>query len=479
MQRNEEMSGLSEQGSNQAWKFEQNGINMVPEAERTGRPRDLFPIWFAANIGILGIVYGALIVAFGLNIFQSILTALVGAFSFMLVGYLSIAGRDGAAPMFTLSRAIFGIRGNFFPTLMSWINLLGWEAVTITTGTMSMMALLSSLGLAQSGTSAVMSMLLFAALVVLFGLLGQASLIKLQSFLTWVFGGLTLMVIALIIPQTDWQQLSSIPAGSWWTSFLPAVSIIMAGTGISWAITASDYSRYQRKEAKGSAIFWNVTLGGAIPLFVIMTAGILLSSAVPDLVSAGNPIEVIGASLPRWMTIPYLLTAVGGLIAQAVLSLYSAGLNLQNLGLRIKRTLSVVFDACVMISVATYVFFIEQDFMGPFQSFLILIGVCLASWEAIFMMDYILIRKKAGYPKELLYAEHQQPETKQYNGAALSCWLLGIMVGLLFTNSPFFNGPLAVGIFQDSSLGVLLSFFVSGLSYTIVALVSKKTSTEA
>ncbi|HVU68491.1 MAG TPA: hypothetical protein VHD63_15240, partial [Ktedonobacteraceae bacterium] len=46
-------------------------------------------------------------------------------------------------------------------------------------------------------------------------------------------------------------------------------------------------------------------------------------------------------------------------------------------------------------------------------------------------------------------------------------WLVGILVGLAFTVSPWFIGPAAVGIFATSSLGYLLGFAVSALAYLL------------
>ena len=36
-------------------KIEANGINVITDAERKGRPRDLFWPWFAANVSVLGL----------------------------------------------------------------------------------------------------------------------------------------------------------------------------------------------------------------------------------------------------------------------------------------------------------------------------------------------------------------------------------------------------------------------------------------
>ena len=88
---------------NEAWKVESTGIDRVPDAEQTGKPIELFWIWSAANIGILGVVYGAIIVGFGLSFLQSVLAALVGVASFVLVGLTSFAGKRGRTSTLTLA----------------------------------------------------------------------------------------------------------------------------------------------------------------------------------------------------------------------------------------------------------------------------------------------------------------------------------------------------------------------------------------
>ena len=73
---------------------EQRGIEPVPIGERTGNPLQLFWVWFAANISVLGLPLGVALVAMGLSIWQAVFVAVVGSFgSFALVGLVSIAGR--------------------------------------------------------------------------------------------------------------------------------------------------------------------------------------------------------------------------------------------------------------------------------------------------------------------------------------------------------------------------------------------------
>jgi hypothetical protein len=92
---------------------ETNGINVIADGERKGKPADLFWPWFAANVSVFGISYGAFTLAFGISFFQALVVGIV--FSFLLCGLVAVAGKRGSAPTMVLSRAAFGVRGNRLP----------------------------------------------------------------------------------------------------------------------------------------------------------------------------------------------------------------------------------------------------------------------------------------------------------------------------------------------------------------------------
>src|SRR5262245_41725717 len=93
--------------------IELNGIEVIRESERSGRPRSLFWPWFASNISVLGISYGAFTLAFGVSFGQAVFAGVVGiVVSFALCGVIALAGKRGSAPTMVLSRAAFGVNGN-------------------------------------------------------------------------------------------------------------------------------------------------------------------------------------------------------------------------------------------------------------------------------------------------------------------------------------------------------------------------------
>src|SRR6476646_7964036 len=109
---------------------ETNGINVITEAERKGSPRQLFWPWFGANVSVFGLAYGSFLLGFGISFWQAIVAGLVGiVVSFLLCGFIAVAGKRGSAPTLVLSRAAFGLRGNRLPSLISWVVAIGWETV--------------------------------------------------------------------------------------------------------------------------------------------------------------------------------------------------------------------------------------------------------------------------------------------------------------------------------------------------------------
>ena len=321
-----------------AGQLETRGIEPVPENECNGDPLQLFWVWFAANISILGLPLGATLVAFHqLAIWQVVIVALIGAAgSFAVVGVISIAGRRGRAPSLTLSRAIFGVRGNIGPTLVSLISRVGWETVNTTTAAFVLLALSSIVfnTPAEAKHAPWLTLLcigIFTVLTLCVSGLGHATLLLIQKWATYVFGALNLLVGGFLCATIDWQTVfSASPAPL--SAVIIGIGIMAAGTGIGWANAGADMSRYQKRSVRASQLIASAAWGAGIPLVLLISLGGLLSVGNHDLASATDPIAAIRNMLPSWMAVPYLLSAFGGLLLSNHLSVYSAGLTTLTLG---------------------------------------------------------------------------------------------------------------------------------------------------
>jgi NCS1 family nucleobase:cation symporter-1 len=456
------------------WSVETAGIESVAEGDRHGTARELLWVWLGANIGIVAIIYGATLTTLGLNLWQGAVAAVVGSvLSCVLVGILGVAGKWGGAPMLGLSRVPFGRRGNLAPTLVSWISLLGWETVTAVIAAYAVLALVATAWhVAPTKAWMLVSLLAVAGAALLLGRLGHATIVSMQRFVTWTFGLLTLAVLPWLVMTTHWSAVLAARPGSW-LAVIGGAGIVAASTGISWTNLSADYSRYLPRRERGAAIVGWTTLGSVVPLTVLIIVGILLASTIKGLATAADPIGAVGSVLPSWLSIPYLLAAVGGLLAQLVMGLYSSGLNLLALGVRVRRSYSVVIDAAVILLAGAFVMVAKGDFFGFLVSFVQLLACGIATWAAVFVVDMAMRR---GYDAATLESSGLIPTSDPSHNAAggglrfqaLISWLAGTVVGLLFTASPLFTGPLAVGIFAESSLGYLLGFTVSASLYLVL-----------
>ena len=130
-----------------ATRVENAGLDVITESDRKGRPSDLFMPWFAANISVLGLSWGAWVLGFGLSFWQAVVAGSVGVIiSFLLCGVVAVLGKRGSAPTLALSRAAFGYNGNRLSAALSWILTVGWETVLCVSATLASATVFQALG---------------------------------------------------------------------------------------------------------------------------------------------------------------------------------------------------------------------------------------------------------------------------------------------------------------------------------------------
>src|ERR1017187_3300371 len=178
-------------------QIEANGINVITDAERKGRPRDLFWPWFAANVSVLGLSYGSFELGFGISFWQGIGAGLVGIIvSFLLCGFIAVAGKRGSAPTMVLSRAAFGVRGNKLPAAISWLLTVGWETVLIILATLATATVFDRLGWGGGAATKVIALVVVSVLTVAGGVMGFDLIMWMQAVITVVTAVLTVGFIA-------------------------------------------------------------------------------------------------------------------------------------------------------------------------------------------------------------------------------------------------------------------------------------------
>lgn len=387
--------------------IERTGIEIIPESERTAKPRDLFWPWFAANVSVFGMSYGSFVLGFGISLWQATLVSVIGiVVSFFLCGLIAISGKRGSAPTMILSRAAFGVQGQKLPGIVSWLTSIGWEtslAITAVLATTTVFRSLGWLGADDQGTALkIIATVVVAALIVAASVLGYHTIMKLQSVLTWLTGIMTILFLILTFDSIDWSAAFSRPDGTL-AQTIGALVMVMTGFGLGWINIAADWSRYQKRTASDSKIVaWN-TIGGSVAPVILVFFGLLLAGSNQKLADAvgGDPIGALATLLPTWILVPFLIVAILTLVSGAVLGIYSSGLTLLSLGIRIPRPAAAGIDGVILTAGTIFVVFFAESFIGPFQSFLITLGVPMASWAGILIAD--ILQRRRDYDDEALF----------------------------------------------------------------------------
>jgi nucleobase:cation symporter-1, NCS1 family len=454
-----------------ASRIELNGINVIADEERKGRPRDLFWPWFAANVSVFGISYGAFTLDFGISFGQAVLVGVVGiVFSFLLCGFIALAGKRGSAPTMVLSRAAFGVRGNALPAAISWLLTVGWETALTVLATLATATVFDRLGWGGGAPTQIVALVVVAGLVIAGGVLGFDTIMRMQTVITVVTAVLTVVYVVLVAGGIDWGTVSALPSGSA-QQVIGALIFLMTGFGLGWTNLAADYSRYLPRSASARGVVAWTTISASIAPIVLLVVGLLLAGSSPELSDAlgADPIGALAAALPTWFLVPFALTAVLGLVGGAVLDIYSSGLALLAAGLRIPRWSAALVDGVIMVLGTIYVVFVAQDFLGQFTGFLITLGVPVAAWCGIFLADIALRRRD--YAEADLY----RPSGRYGDVRPLPAILLVVCTVLgwgLVTNSAagwlawqgYLLGPFGLGgtdgAWAYANLGVFVSLAV-------------------
>jgi NCS1 family nucleobase:cation symporter-1 len=456
--------------------IERNGVNLIAEHERKGKPRDLFWPWFAANVSVFSISYGSFILDFRISFWLATLAAILGVgLSNLFCGIIAIAGKRASAPTMTISRGLFGVRGNRFPSALSWLLTLGWETVLVAIAALATSTILQHLGWQGRLLPKSIALIAVVGLVATGGILGFDLIMKIQKWITAIVSMLTLLYMIVAANHLDFAALQRVPRGDA-PAFIGAVLFVMTGFGFGWVNAAADYSRYLPRSASGRAVLGWTTFGASLGPVILLIFGSALAGSSKDLSAAValDPVGALTTILPLWLLLPFALVTVLGLVGGAIMNVYSSGLALLNAGVPVPRWVAVGIDSALMLSGAIYIVFFATNFLGPFQGFLITLGVPIAAWCGMFLGDVAL------RTRDYAEAELFTPQGRYGDVRWMPIMLVAIATvmgwGLVTNRSAswlswqgYFLGPFELGgvdgPWANANLGVVVALVIGFVAY--------------
>ena len=466
----------------QAFHVETNGINIIPADERHGKPRELFNVWLAAELSFSAIIIGELFTTMGLNIWESLAVSAICVGAFVILGWASIPGAKTGTATLTITRAIFGVKGNRLPSTFSWINNVGWEAVSTVLTVYALLALFHVLSLPSTGVLTILAAIVVSiALTFSIPILGHETVVVMQRVLAYILGALSLILIVVILPHVRWNFQP--PASALWasgplTTMIFALSIGLMSTVFSWTNYASDYTRYMPQHNSASAIVRYTWMGSGLAAAIELILGVLLGTFVSPKAFAADPVGAIMAVLPTWYVVPFLIVVIVGLVSANYLNSYSSGMSFLAIGFRMKRYISVFFDSTIAVAITLYALFIAHGFLGFFQNFLGLSILVIGPWTGMFLADFVSRRGNYDAPSLV----DTTPSGRYWyshgtNWTAIAVLLLSSFLALWTVNSALWESPLSKSLLG----GMDLSAFVAPVAGFVLykGFVARSTSVSA
>src|SRR5580700_2217897 len=426
-----------------AFKIEQRGIDLIPDAERKMRPSGLFWLWSGAVFNVEFFYYGTLIMAFGLDVPQAVAAILIGNLFYALLGFASLQGPKTGTTAFMVSRAPFGQNGNRMVALFNWVTQVGFEIEGIWFVVATVILLFAVHGTHLNSPTKIIVIILAALLQMILPLLGHATISKILRYLAYVFIVFFAVLAGFTFNHLHLSTVHIKPTSfAVWTT---ALVLIISTGGLGWTENGNDYSRYLPRDTRSSSVFWAAALGGAIPSILLELLGVFAFTITTKSLTITTQLGV-PESFPSWFVTPFLIFAIFQLLSINTIDLYSSGVTLQALGVPVKRWGAVIIDT-VVCAVVTGLILFHGNFSKDFAGFLLYIVVWLAPWFGILITDYVL----RGRRYDSLSLRSARDGIYWRNGGihwpAVIAQVVGMVAALMWLNAAFafpaYAGPIS------------------------------------
>ncbi|GAA3490800.1 purine-cytosine permease family protein [Streptomyces cremeus] len=450
--------------SERAVRVEAHGIDHIADGERHGHPRRLFSVWAAANVSYLNLVTGGALILMGLSLGQALAVIVAGNLLWLLTGLLATSGPAAGTPSEVITRAIYGVLGNRVNNaIVGWLISVCYFAINLAAAASAAFALVEMAGVTANIFVKVVVVIVIAALTLTIGVYGHAMIMKLYLPITLALAAVFAVVAVAVFQHTDYAYTPAEPlsGAALWAVLIGGFTLI--GSGPLSYTTSADFSRYLPRTTSPRAVVGWTALGGFLPGAAVGCLGALAATTV----DMADPQAGLRQILPGWFGPVLLLALVLGTIAINALTSYSAGLALQAVGIRIRRSRSVVVDGLAAVALTLYGL-LTAGFLDTVNHMLELTVVIVGPAMAVYATDIVLRRNR--YDGRALLDESPGGPywfTGGFNPAGTVALAAGVVVAALCVNN-LYTGPIARAL-GGIDLALPAGLVVSALLYAVLA----------
>jgi NCS1 family nucleobase:cation symporter-1 len=420
----------------QATSLEIRTIQPIALDARHGRARDLFTVWFGSNVQLLTIVTGGLAVTvFGLPFAWAVLGLTVGNFVGGIFMALHAAqGPTLGVPQMVQTRGQFGSIGALLVVGIVIVMYVGFLSSNIVLGGEALASL-------TPGWPDSWGIVVVGVLGVVATIYGHDLIHAYARVMSYVSGAVLVLAAVWIV------RVHGLPPDFWARNSLSATGLmgtisVAALWQISYAPYVSDYTRYMPADTGAIpafwASYWGCTLGSLLPMILGATVGLAAPKG-----SLVHGLALLTAGISPLVLIVFSV----GIAASNAMNLYCGMLSTLTFGQTLFPSWSPGPRARTIVALVLFGFALagailsKDSFLANYEDFILLLLYVLVPWTAINLVDYYLLRH-GKYDVESFF-RHDGGIYGRVNGAAVTCYLLGILVQLPFVASALYTGPIA------------------------------------
>ncbi|HXO52445.1 MAG TPA: cytosine permease, partial [Mycobacterium sp.] len=258
---------------------EPGGNEFISDADRHGKPRQLFWTWTSPNLEFATIFVGVLAVGvYGMTFWQAVAGIVVGTGLGAIAHYfLSARGPLHGVPQMVLGRLAFGFKGNAVPAiLMSVTAGVGWFATNSVSGAYALATLL--------GIGPLLGLVVIVLLQTALAFFGHNLV---QAFERWTFPVLAVIfaITSIVILSKAHVGAAAVPGGvGGLGGFLLTVGTAF-GYAAGWTPYAADYTRYLPATVSTARTGFYAAAGlflSCVVLEVVGSASVTIGAATSD-----------------------------------------------------------------------------------------------------------------------------------------------------------------------------------------------------
>lgn len=436
-------------------EVETNGVERIPDADRTARPVDLFRLAFGGANTFATCVLGAFPILFGLSFWQGLAATVLGLVAgALLLAPMSLFGPRNGTNNAVSSSAHLGVHGRVVGSFLSLLTAVAFFSISVwSSGDALVGGAHRLVDVPESDLTYGVAYAVFAGLVLVVCVYGFRFMLMVNKIA--VVAASALFVLGAFAFGGDFDagyagSFASTADPLFWPSFVGAALIVLSNP-VSFGAFLGDWSRYipadtPRRRVMGAAFLAQIAT--LLPfLFGLATASIIATKAAKYVdPAAPNYVGGLLAISPGWYFLPLCLIALIGGLSTGTTALYGTGLDVSSVFTRLSRVQSTYLIGALSIAFI-FVGRFALNLAQSISTFATLIITCTAPWMIVMALGYVT--RRGWYDTDALQVFNRRQTGGRYwfnhgwNWRGLSTWLLSAGVALLFTNLPGqFVGPL-------------------------------------